>query len=642
MNKLVNNETENLIFPEGMAIDIDEGWRKLISRQFGGNPGRAFGELIQNLLDSYPPQTAWENRRGDIATKDKTISITDYGEGLSRERIKLICMLGGTDKQEESEKIGQFGVGFFSIFNPKLGTESVKVTTLCEDRTVELLFNVEDPEKRPIISTEIFEVNTHYSTRIEVRFNKEASISACLRYAKKVLQYYPCNVSINGNKSLSIWSTARESGAYIFKEGPCHGILMPDTYFDCLTVLCKYEHIVDLTLGSLATGGHDSQWDLQDYHQGELPVIPNLKATINCNDLILTISRDSFFLGLSYLSMVKTLSTHLLFYLDRQLDSNTDPEIILANHYTLRKKLKSYLENKIDSPTSPKTREDMVLKKLTEAKVYRLVGHRAMFSLLELYKKKSLDKPLFFSPNQTNLRWVGGEFRHDFIVIPKKVSMNNGAPKFYDELFKEIFGDIVNLDTISEDTEKINDLVERGIVDKAALSPGCKFIGERQLTRQEKTFINEMKSLFHNKALREVISKSILLPVRRVRPVFFEMDQENRIISAGLFDRSGKALNNVSNLTDRKEKLEVNRVVKPVDLTLGIRRDHPMIVFLLQSQDVHRVYYAVTFLAHELSLCQKLLVPYSPFYHMVKEQLTNDMRGVLIDHLTQFPLLEVS
>lgn len=421
MKNSEGNRAEPLFFPQGMEIDVDEGWRKLISRQFGGNPGRAFGELIQNLLDSYPSNISWENRKGEITSSRKKISITDYGEGLSRERLKLISMVGGTDKQNDKEKIGQFGIGFFSIFNPKLGTKKVKVTTRCENQSVEMLFKVEDPQKRPCISTRILESEIPFSTRIEAHFNKEDSISECLKHAKESLRYFPCNISINGNKTLSIWPAARESGAYIFKEGPCHGILMIESYFVRLTVLCKYEHIVDLTPGSLATGGHDSQWDLQDYHRGELPVVPNLKATINCNDLILTISRDSFFLGLSYQNMVKTLSKHLLLYLDRQLNSKTDPEVILANHYTLRKKLKNFLEKRIDDPASPKTEEDLVLQKLMDAKVYRLVGHKTLFSLLDLYTKKSFDKPFFFSPNQTNIRWLGGEFKHDFIVIPKKV-----------------------------------------------------------------------------------------------------------------------------------------------------------------------------------------------------------------------------
>lgn len=628
-----NHENNSLYFSEGMVIDIEEGWRKLISRQFGGNPGRAFGELIQNLLDSYPSHTAWKDRRGDITSKGKTISITDYGEGLSRERLKLISRLGGTDKQDDTEKIGQFGIGFFSIFNPKLGTEQVKVTTMCEGSAVELLFKVEDPEKRPLISTKILEGEISFSTKIEVVFNKKDSVEKCLKYAEKALRYYPCYVRVNGDDYLSVWSTANESGAYIFREGSCHGILMPGSYSDCMKLLCKYEYITDSTFGVLATGGHDTQWDLRDYYKGELPVLPNLKVIINCNDLILTISRDSFFLGQAYERMIQKLSKHLLLYLDLHIHSETDPEIILANQYTLRKRIKAYIKKKIKDPESLRNEEDIVLKKLAEAKVYNLIGHKDMFSLWDIYTKKSPDKPLFFSPGQNNLHWLGGAFKHDFTVIPKRVSLWNGAPNFYDELFDEIFEDTVNLDTITYDTKKIKELVKRNIVDKSALSPNCKFIGQRKLTQLEKIFIEEMDKLLENNALKRVISQNILLPIKNIKTAFFELDQENKIISAGLFNKSGKALNEFSNITEEKDETRSQHIVKPLDLTLGIRRDHPVVVYLLQSQDVHRVYYTLTFLAHELSLCQKLLIPYSSFYHMVRERLSADMRKALIENL---------
>ena len=55
----------------------------------------------------------------------------------------------------------------------------------------------------------------------------------------------------------------------------------------------------------------------------------------------------------------------------------------------------------------------------------------------------------------------------------------------------------------------------------------------------------------------------------------------------------------------------------------------------MESKDPQRAYYALTFLAHELTLCQKRLAPYSQFYHIVKERLANDMRRALMTQLTQ-------
>ncbi len=75
------------MMPNGLEIDLDEGFVKLTERQFGGNPGRAFSELIQNAIDSYPNGTSWEERMGEISTGPNWISIADYGEGMSTDRL---------------------------------------------------------------------------------------------------------------------------------------------------------------------------------------------------------------------------------------------------------------------------------------------------------------------------------------------------------------------------------------------------------------------------------------------------------------------------------------------------------------------------------------------------------------------------
>lgn len=86
---------KEITLSQGMEIDVSEAWRKLISSQFGGSPGRGFGELIQNFLDSYPASTPWEERRGEIRTTKNEIILVDFGEGMNRQRLKLMLTLGG-------------------------------------------------------------------------------------------------------------------------------------------------------------------------------------------------------------------------------------------------------------------------------------------------------------------------------------------------------------------------------------------------------------------------------------------------------------------------------------------------------------------------------------------------------------------
>ncbi|MBW1902499.1 MAG: ATP-binding protein, partial [Deltaproteobacteria bacterium] len=400
------NETkimECIELPHGLEIDLDEGWRKLISRQFGGNPGRAFGELIQNLLDSYPLNTPWEERRGEIETNEESISITDYGEGMDRERLKLITTLGGTDKSNDPSKIGTFGVGFFSVFNPKLGTERVRVITRCEGHTVELVFYVDHPEKIPRISTQVLKFTPSFSTKIEVKFNNKGSVKKCLEHAAVCLKYYPCRIFINGQSFTSVWEEAKASGAILFKEDHCDGFMKPKSWGDSgVRLLCKYQYLMYLSIPGLITGGHDMTHDLRDYHQKEVPFLPALDMTLNCNNLMVTISRDNFFLDSAYRAMIKVLARKLLVHLGQHFNDRTEKCLIIANQYILAKKIKSYLQRKSEGKTqTAESEEDSVIRRLAETKVYRLSGRKNSYSLMDMQKMLSQDSPLFFSSEQT-------------------------------------------------------------------------------------------------------------------------------------------------------------------------------------------------------------------------------------------------
>ncbi len=58
-----------------MEHDLEEGWSKLTSRQQGGRPARAYNEVIQNALDSYPATVPINDRRGEILAGDRYIAV---------------------------------------------------------------------------------------------------------------------------------------------------------------------------------------------------------------------------------------------------------------------------------------------------------------------------------------------------------------------------------------------------------------------------------------------------------------------------------------------------------------------------------------------------------------------------------------
>jgi hypothetical protein len=126
------------------------------------------------------------------------------------------------------------------------------------------------------------------------------------------------------------------------------------------------------------------------------------------------------------------------------------------------------------------------------------------------------------------------------------------------------------------------------------------------------------------------------MPVSRIQSVFFDVDIQGITIATGLFGQDDRPLDDSSgskqlppqNLVEGDETLG-----PPSDLRLGLLRSHPFIRHLIGTDDPYRSYYALTFLSAELARCQRHLVPYSPFYHFVKEQLAAAMRRALLDEI---------
>jgi hypothetical protein len=628
---------ETIDLPEGLAVDMDEGWPKLVSRQFGGDPGRAFNELIQNLLDSYPQDTPWEERSGEIKTSERGISITDYGEGIDRDRIRLLLTLGGTDKWDDPEKIGKFGIGFFSIFNPGLGTREVVVTTRCEGSVVELTFTVLDPEKRPEISCKILDRPTRFSTQIEIRFDQKCSARSCLSHARNALKYYPCRVSVNGDLLKSVWDQAEEEGAVNFNEGACRGFLEETASGGRITVLCRYEHIVDLTVRGFITGGHNMTLDLRDFAAKEVPFLPGVGATINSMTLRVTIGRDGFYLEAPYHEMVRALACRLLLELGKRIRANPDPGLILANQYVLRKRIRDYLaKGKIRKGRDRKNSEEGVLQFLAESKIYRLNGKKKRYSLVQLKGLLSPGLPFYYSPGQTHLRWLGGAFRHDFIVLPPPAHTGGGAPDFFETLFGTFFEETINLDTIQADREKIQDLVSRGIADESALAPEIRIKGQRELSEEERRLLREMDGILAQEGVRLAIADHLHLNAASVRSAFFEINESGATISSGIFSRDGKALSKemVTNFIRKDKDAAIAHAAQSgVELLVGLNAENPLMEALIPNNDPHRAYYALTLLAHELTKCQHMLTPQTPFYHVVKDRLANDMRKAMMERL---------
>lgn len=632
----LNKILETHLMPNGLEIDLDEGFEKLTERQFGGNPGRAFSELIQNAIDSYPNGTPWEERMGEICSGPDWISIKDYGEGMDSDRLMLLITLGGSDKHNDPQKIGQFGMGFMSMFNRKLGTREVSVKTRCEGQTVQLVFKVKERGKRPEISICDLKEQIPYSTLIRVEFDHSRSVSDCMAYARKSLTYYPCKMKINGELFATCWEHHSDNDSKIFREDNCHGLIKYGTDWRNINVLCKYESIMKTSFDHFITGGRNVRYNLEDYHNSKTPYITDIEVVLNANNLNVTISRDSFYLDFAYYSALGILNRNLKAYLLGKMKRGVIPELILANQFIFRNEISEYLKNPGNYMANPSD-ENRFIEELSTASVYRINGRIGKYSLMALKSMKRDYLPFFFSPERTNLRWLGGSFKHDYVVVTDSCRLNGGAPGFYDSLFFTVFKDIVNLDTIPGNHKRIMELVDREIINKEALSPKTKIIGIRNLNPEEQNLLKEIDALLGDQGIMNVIETNLHMKVKSIESAFFDMEETGCRISSGLFDENGKPLNEkfISNFlkpAGENENQEMNYSSK-ARVLLGLNLKHPFIQYLLSIRDSQRNYYGLTYLAHELALCQKMLVPYSPFYHLVKQKLAQDMRKALIKNL---------
>ncbi len=632
MKNNITQIMESIRLPKGIEVNITKAWLKLTTSQFGGNPERGFCELIQNAIDSYPGDVPIEDRQGSIEADGYNISIEDYGEGMDLARIELLITLGGTDKNLDPSKIGQFGMGFFSMFNPALKTQRVEVKTISDGVPVSIDFIVDDPKLPPSIEARLLEEQPRYSTRIEVTFGDMNSTYACLHYAEKSLDYYPCQMTINGRLYRSVWQGAKDTGVKIYRDGSKTGFLKRDPYYYCTTLLCKYEFLGKSNVCHFIKGGRNLHRDLRDFYDRDTPYLPGYSATINTNELRVTISRDNYYLDYQFDRVVSFLNAMYLPALAEEIPY-IDTEVLLANQFIFRNAVSQYLKERSFAASISESLKS-VITSLAEAKVYRLKDHPGQFSLLEIYDKKNSDLPLFYSSRQFNEDWLGGQFKHDFIVLPEECYAYNGAPNFYQTLFSRCFGESIDLDTVQQDPQVIKKLVEGNIIQRSQLAITCTFVGMTNLDEVQSNLLLQINTLLETAAIRETISENLRLPIRSIHAMFFTLRNDEMYLATGLFHEDGFPVSEdfITNF-ELEETEEDTPNGMPRDLILGLSIDHPLMKYIVASNNKFKAHYALTYIAGELTRCQKMLVPYSPFYHLTKEGLAADVRRVLIDQL---------
>jgi hypothetical protein len=108
-------------------------------------------------------------------------------------------------------------------------------------------------------------------------------------------------------------------------------------------------------------------------------------------------------------------------------------------------------------------------------------------------------------------------------------------------------------------------------------------------------------------------------------------------IATGMFDQNQNPINDdfISNFLERKdEPAAEDRLHRKNTILLGLCLNHPFIRKLVDSEDPQKEYFALTYIAHELTSCQKLLAPYSSFFQLVKSRLSSELQVQMLNELT--------
>jgi hypothetical protein len=631
MNPTDFNVLEKITKPGGFEFDLREAFRKLATSQFGGNPGRGFCELIQNAIDSYPLTIPLQERKAEIRTSENAISIRDCGEGMPIERINLLATLGGTDKEYCADKIGKFGMGFFSIFNPKLQTKKVVVRTRCDSSIVVLEFILDqaEPTALPKLRTKLVREGekTWHGSEITIEFRSPAAVETCLLEAKRFVRFFPCPVFINGELFVgTIWEEARKRNARFFEDGGRHGFLETKAHCHKIALLCKYEPILELSAGHFSTGGQQPTGDLRDFKRRGVPFVPGTFTLVNDNRLNVTVSRDSVMMDEAYRALVQTVAAVHTEELREILRQDPASHLIPPNQFVFAREILHDFMRPRSNGLDPLRQ---AIAQLADAPVYRLAGKVEPVSLRFIWARRSPDKPVFFSPRGLNSTWLGGAFEHDFIVLPPNHAVMNGGNGLYGELFSEIFRDTVNLDTIRENRNLIRELVQRGIVQPELLSPKCQMMGTWEATAEEQRFLAEVNEILALAEVKRLVQEILHLSASPARAVLFAVQDEGVVVATGLFGEDGRPFDPES---DAAKPENAQR-----ELKLGLMRTHPLIRHLIESIDSHRAFYALSFLAHQLVDCQRMLVPNSSFRNWLIGRLGRELRAMMLNLLVAEP-----
>lgn len=595
----------------GMKVDLENGFSKL-ARGTGVEP---LVEVCMNALDAQS-EAEPHNRRLQIEQRGEVVSISDWGPGLADlAGLDFLLRVGASSKAGDSKTVGQFGVGFLSVFAEP--TTRVEVISRIGDGYAHLVFHLTDRARPPRVTWSWADrPPKRFGTRVVMWCGSATRATRLLATAERALQWVDAHVELRGRSVVSQWSRGAR-GTLQWDVPGYRGYAKRCGTFSHVTILYRYQYITKVSFGALATGGHGMQYDLRDLRKKRMPMVPGLEIVINCDNLSVTLSRDGFRLDGLWNRMLDQIREQAMHMLSEALQTGQDRSLLLANQYTLSESLGPVVKKLADNEQAD---VHPALRQLARAKLYRLSGRTAEYSLVDLYKLRTEKRPAFWSSGSlAPTALVGGAYQRDFLIHPgRRQATGGGAHDLFDRIFASVFGAQYDIDSLRNDSTQLAALARSGVIDAKALTPAV-VVSRIAPSPEHKLLAAEISALLSRPRIRPVLKAYLGIRVRRISVAWFTGEPRVTAAPVGVFDSGGRAIDAPTE--------------KARDIQIGLRAESPLISAMAHSTCEDRAVYALSWAASAFSRCQKALTPTSGSFQIVRAGLARALREVIIDDL---------
>lgn len=634
---------------KGFQIDKKQALKKLVNKQ-KSNPANLFNEVIDNLLDEYVlNSTPMEKRELFIYERSYLqLDLQVKCTGLREEDFEAITTIGKTTKSG-NVFYGERGIGILSVLNRDYVSKLLLTFWyIPEKRFLDLSFFWENEDELYYKVTESPEQNPDFTTRYSIQLAGRYHFQRAMNIINKRLKYQPSPSFLDGQKIKNAFNTND-----VEMKDTIHHIIIRESWSESFEILKNYKYIMSFySIPGLIYGGHNQDESLSEYIEGYFhkntpffyskamyfPFVKDINVILNSANLKLTLSKEGFYLNAQYYDLLMFLRKAIFKYLLQNFEK-TGMDIKMSNIYIFRAQLGKLIETgKEDATGEDKTDyETKFLQKLSEMEIWRVYNQKRSYTLREVrFMLKDENVPVFYSLHGNNLNFASGKFTHKGILaVPADARYPD---EFYHMVYSAVFGDVVNLDLLYDNPKKLDELVERGIVDREDLYPSVRFHKVRNLMRNEKDFISILEEFFNRPEIIGIIENNLFMEIKNIKIGLFDVHNGDKaVLNASFFDPQGNFLLD-DRYTTNFQKVDEggaifkkpNSLSREQELFIGLNRSSSDLLFLIDNYNKQAVEYSLIFVVNQLVTTQKYVASDSSFYYRLRNNLLQDMWDYII------------